>query len=132
MLEAESYIVMSVTTIDSWFNFLCACARAHVGVLVCERVHVHARVALLIQHATPMRRISLSFVASLSLSITFFDIILKMERFFGKKIYLTQNVCFDFLYNFCSKTFPILRRIQRDIVKNVKTLSYTVPVLVRF
>jgi hypothetical protein len=30
--------------------------------------------------------------------------------------YLTQNTCFDFLYNFCLNYF-ILRRILRDIIK---------------
>ena len=100
MLEAESYIVMSVTNIDSWLNFLGVCVRARVGVgvLVCERVHVYARVALLIQHATPMRRMSLTFVASLSLSPSHFSTLsYKWNDFSRKKIYLTQIVCFDFL-----------------------------------
>ena len=36
-------------------------------------------------------------------------------------------MCVDFLYNFLSKIF--LRRIQRDIVINVKTSSCEVPVI---
>ena len=36
-----------------------------------------------------------------------------------KKSYWTQNVCFDFLYNFCLKTFLILRRTEREMIKNV-------------
>jgi hypothetical protein len=38
---------------------------------------------------------------------------------FRKQNYLTQNICFNFLYNFLSETFLILKRIQRDIIKNV-------------
>ena len=36
---------------------------------------------------------------------------------FEKKIYWTQKVCFDFLYNFFSETFLILRRNERDVMK---------------
>ena len=43
-----------------------------------------------------------------------------------------QNVCFDFLSNFFSETFLILR-IQRDMITNVHTSPCKVPViLVRF
>ena len=36
-------------------------------------------------------------------------------------------MCFDFLYNF--ETFLIVRRIQRDIVINVKTSLCKIPVI---
>jgi len=38
---------------------------------------------------------------------------------FRKKKYLTQNVCFDFLYNFISETFLILRRNERDMTQKM-------------
>jgi hypothetical protein len=38
-------------------------------------------------------------------------------------------MCFDFRFNFFSKTTLILRRIQRDIVKNIETCSCKVPVI---
>jgi len=53
--------------------------------------------------------------------------------FGGKKPQLLkQNVCFDFIYNFCLKHLT-LRRIQQDIIINVQRYSRKVPlVLVRF
>ena len=51
----------------------------------------------------------------------------------GGGIYWTQNVCFDFLYIFCLKKILILRRIQRDIIINVRWPSCTVKLtVVRF
>jgi hypothetical protein len=38
-----------------------------------------------------------------------------------------QITCFDFFYNF--KTFLILRIIQQDVAKNVKTFSCKLPVI---
>jgi len=65
-------------------------------------------------------------------STAFFHIISQKTQFFWKS-YWTQNVCFDFLYNFCLKKFLILRRIQWDIITNVHGYSWTVPVIrVRF
>jgi hypothetical protein len=55
-------------------------------------------VALFMQHTMRMRRIILSSVACLALPYC-----LKTERF-SEKGYWTQNVCLDFLYNFCLKT----------------------------
>ena len=43
------------------------------------------------------------------------------------KTLLNKKVCSDFLYKFLPKTFLILRRIQRDIVINVKSLYVKYP-----
>jgi hypothetical protein len=39
-----------------------------------------------------------------------------------EKIFRTQNICFDIPYNLCLKLFFILRRNERDIIKNVRWL----------
>jgi hypothetical protein len=52
---------------------------------------------------------------------------------FSKKSCGTQNLYFDFLYNFCLKHFFILRRNERDMIKNIYRYSCEAPViLVRF
>jgi hypothetical protein len=35
-------------------------------------------------------------------------------------------VCFDFHYNFCLKTFRLMRRIQQDMIRNVLVLRFHV------
>ena len=42
---------------------------------------------------------------------------------------IERKMCFDFLYNFLSETFFILRKIRRDIATNVKKSSCKVPVI---
>ena len=88
----------------------------HVCVSVCVRVD------LLIQHATRIRHI----VASLA--PPHFSTLSYKRHEVRKKSYWTYNVCFDFLY-MLSKALVILRRIQRDIVVNVKTFSCKVLVI---
>jgi len=39
-------------------------------------------------------------------------------------------MCFDFLYNFLSETFFIIRRTERDIIINVHRSSCALPVVV--
>ena len=66
------------------------------------------------------------------------DIILSPVAFRLYRIfqhYLTQSYCmynvrFDFLYNILSETFVILRKIQRDVIINVKTTLCKVPVII--
>ena len=52
---------------------------------------------------------------------------------FGKKSYCTYKLWFNFSLQLLSKIFPILRRIQQDVIPSVCRSSYKVPVIfVRF
>jgi hypothetical protein len=85
-------------------------------------------VALVVQHAVRMRHIVICYLSLYSV----FHINSWTARFF-KKSYRKQNVCFDFLYNFCLKHFLILIRNEGDMIKNVVWSSCTVPgILVRY
>ena len=85
------------------------------------------RVTLLIQHATPMRRI----VCGLSGTTTFFDT-LTSGMIFGKKI-AKHKMCTSILCSTLFEMFIILKIIQRGSVTNLKTLLCKIPViLVRF
>jgi len=70
-------------------------------------------VALGIQHAMRMCHI---VNCGLTGSTIFFPHHLINGTIFKKKGYSTQNVCFDFLYNFFSETFLVLRRNERDMI----------------
>jgi len=59
-------------------------------------------VALVIQQARGNRRI---VICGLPRSTIFFTLSHKRHDFRGGGSYRTQNVCFDFLYNFCRKHF---------------------------
>ena len=49
---------------------------------------------------------------------------------FEKKVTGHKMMSFDFLYNFLSETFLILRRNERDTIKNVCWASCHLPVIV--
>jgi hypothetical protein len=60
-------------------------------------------------------------------SAIFSHIILWTARFSGERgVVEYKNVCFDFLYNFCLKHI-ILRRTERDMIKNVNGLHVNYP-----
>jgi hypothetical protein len=86
------------------------------------RVCMRARVALRTQHATRTRSILLSCVASLT-APHFFTI------WGGGGGEILNIKCVLVFIRLLSKTFLILRKIQRDIVINVKTSSCKVPVI---
>ena len=80
-----------------------------------------ARGASLTWHAKRVRSITLSSVASLA-SPKFFDTIL------GKKV-IERKMCGLILSKLLSETLLILRRVQRDIIINLKTPSCQVSVI---
>jgi len=61
-------------------------------------------------------------ICGLPRSTTFFQIISQTPRF-SEKSNQTQNVCFDFLYNFLSEPVLIVRRTERDVGINVCEFS---------
>jgi hypothetical protein len=75
--------------------------RATIFAVEKQCVYVYVFVTLAIQHAMRMRHI---VIFGLSNSTIFFHITSRTARFKNKN-YWTQNVCFDFLYNFCLKHF---------------------------
>jgi predicted neutral ceramidase superfamily lipid hydrolase len=96
------------------------CVRGYAG--ACEYV----RVAFMIQHATRMRHIVLSFVASIALQ-HFSTLSLKRQNLKKKKL---LNIISALIFStILSKTFLTLRRNQRDIVTNLKNSSCKVPVI---
>jgi hypothetical protein len=119
---------------------MCVCVRVWVGMLaricVCGYpsasacVCASARVALLSRHVTRMRHI-VSLVAPLipQYLYTFSH----KRRDFQKKKLLNIKRVFLFSLQLLFEVFFVLRRIQRDIVINVKTSSCKVPfILVGF
>ena len=82
-------------------------------------------VSLVIKHAKCMRHIILSSVASLAPPC--FSTLSHKRHDFRKK--LNIKCVFGFSLQLLSETFLIIRRIQRDIVINVKTTSCKVPVI---
>jgi len=81
-------------------------------------------VALGIQHVIPMRHI---FVCALPLSTVFFHISHKRKNF--SEYVIEHKKCFDFLYEICLENFLILRRNERDMIKNVCRSSGKVAVI---
>ena len=69
---------------------VCVCVRARGRARVCERVHAHVRVALLIQHATRMRRVVTSFVVPLA--PPYISTLSQKPHDFRKKLLSTKGV----------------------------------------
>jgi hypothetical protein len=84
-------------------------------------------VALVTQHAKRMRRIILSSVACLA--VPYFSTLSHKRHDFRKKV-IEHKICVLIFSTNLSKTFLILRRIQRDIVINVHRSSCKVHVIV--
>ena len=83
-------------------------------------------VALIAQHAKRMRRAVLSSVVSLALQ-HFSNLIRKRHDFRGKVV--EHKTCVLIFSIILSKTFLILRRIQRGVIVNVCRYSCNVPVI---
>ena len=66
-------------------------------------------VALVVQHAMSVRHV---IICGLSGSAIFVPHYLINGRRFKKKCYWTQNVCFNFFYNFCLKHFSFQEEIS--------------------
>jgi hypothetical protein len=115
-------------SITYWF--VCAYLRARACVHMDTRARgcVHVHTALLIQHSTRIRHIVTSFVAPMAPP---YILTLSHKRcdFRKKKKFSNIKCLFLFSISLLSKTFLILRRIQRNIVKNVETSSCKVPVI---
>ena len=87
------------------------------------RMFARARVALLIEHAKDMPKM---VIYSLSGATTFFDIIPQTTRFSEKSMWNVECV-FWFSVQILCKIFLIIRRIQRDVIINVKSLHVKLP-----
>ena len=93
--------------------------------------HEYASVALLIQHAKCIRRITASSVACLTRPR--FPKYLINDMIFGEKKFTDSKMCLFIFSTNLSETFIILRGIRLDNIKNVLRSSCKVPViLVRF
>jgi hypothetical protein len=89
------------------------CRRKAISITYCECVSV----ALVIQHAKRMRRIILASVACVAVPY-FYALPYKRHDIREKTLLDTKRV-FWFYLQFFAETVLIIRRIQRDIIKNV-------------
>ena len=79
---------------------------------------VCAFVALGIQHAMRMHRIVICDLSGSAL----FSMLFHKGTILEEKSYCGENVCFDFLCNFLSEIFLILRTTERDMIETVDWL----------
>jgi hypothetical protein len=103
-------------------ELLRACGRSGAWACLCTCVHV----ALVVQHANRVRHIVKSLVTPLP---PYFSTLSYKRHDFRKKKLLNIKCVFWFFLQALSKTFLILRRIERDIYINVRTYSCKVPVI---
>jgi hypothetical protein len=98
---------------------------------VCVYVFVCVCVALFVQHGKRrMRRVILPSVACPA--VPYSSALPHNRHQFQKKNYRTQNVCFDFIYNFCLKIFILLSRTERGSNFIVRKYSCEVPTIVEY
>ena len=92
---------------------------------MCVRYSERVFENLVIQHEKRMRRVMLTFLASLAVRC--------FATLCSKRHNLREKKWFDFLYKFCLRCFVMLRRIQRYIIISVRRSLYNAPVyLIRF
>jgi hypothetical protein len=95
------------------------------GKAICITYSECKSVAFVIQHTKLMFHIMLSSVACLA--VPHFCTLLHKWHSFLKKV-INHKMCFDFLYYF--ETFLALRRVQQDIIVNVRRFSCNVSVII--
>jgi hypothetical protein len=98
------------------------CSGKAISIIYCEYVFV----ALGIHHALRMRHIVNS---GLPYSTIFLTHCLINGRIFEKKRVLNIKFVFELLLQFLSETFIIVRRTERDMIKNLYQYSCEVPVI---
>ena len=86
-------------------------------------------VALVIQHAKRMCRITLSSVTCLAVSLPGLALLSFKQHGYRKKVF-DHKMCFFIFSTNSSEPFFILRRIQRNIIIRVNRFSYKVPVII--
>ena len=113
-----TYLYVQRNNEVGWYNH--SCCRKEKCITYYECVFV----AWVIEYVMRMRHIVMSPLRLYSI----FPHYLINDTIFGKKLLNTKCV-FWFSVHLLSETFLILRRIQRDIIKNVYRLSCKVPVI---
>ena len=116
--------------------YIFVCARACVRAYGQAHGRYHAQRACSLAYPACKAYVPYCDVICDSSGSTVFFQTLSHKRHDFRKIVIEHKMCesvFRFSLKYLSKTFLILERIQRDIVINVKTSSYKVPlILIRF
>jgi hypothetical protein len=100
-------------------------SKYYLLVCMCKCACAYVHVASLFQHATRMRHIVTSLVAHQS-PLSFST--LSHKRYDFRKKVIEHKMCVLIICTILSKTFLILRRIQRDVIK-VKTSSCKISII---